>query len=89
MADKCPLGEDCDLTLAYMMGAEKAKDLIVVLRRENERLRAALEEVRVLVFGANRSEARYPLARAALTKGEKPRKTDRRFNNAERIFGDD
>ena len=43
MADKCPLGEDCDLTLAYMMGAEKAKDSIVVLRRENKRLRAALE----------------------------------------------
>lgn len=37
---------------------------------ENEKLRAALEEVRVLVFGANRSEARYPLARAALE--EKP-----------------
>ncbi len=33
---------------------------------EIERLRAALEEVRVLVFGANHSEARYPLARAAL-----------------------
>jgi gamma-glutamyl-gamma-aminobutyrate hydrolase PuuD len=45
MADKCPLGEDCDLTLAYMMGAEKAKDTIVVLKRENERLRAALEEI--------------------------------------------
>lgn len=37
---KCPLGEDCDLTIAYMMGAEKAKDTIVVLRRDNERLRA-------------------------------------------------
>lgn len=47
MADKCPLGEDCDLTLAYMMGAEKAKDTIVVLKRENERLRAALKEVNV------------------------------------------
>lgn len=40
---KCPLGEDCDLTLAYMMGAEKAKDTIKALRAENERLRAALE----------------------------------------------
>lgn len=36
------------------------------LTADNERLRAALEEVRVLVFGANHSEARYPLARAAL-----------------------
>ena len=43
MSDKCPLGDDCDLTLAYMMGAEKAKDTIIVLRRETERLRAALE----------------------------------------------
>lgn len=42
---KCPLGEDCDLTLAYMMGAEKAKDTINSLRAENERLRAALEEI--------------------------------------------
>lgn len=41
--------------------AEAAK-----LAAENGKLRAALEEVRVLVFGANHSEARYPLARAAL-----------------------
>lgn len=33
---------------------------------EIERLRAALEEVKALVFGANHSETRYPLARAAL-----------------------
>ena len=39
---ECPLGEDCDLTLAYMMGAEKAKDTIIALRGDNERLRAAL-----------------------------------------------
>ncbi len=44
MAD-CPLGEDCDLTLAYMMGAEKAKDTIKVLRAENTKLRAALEKI--------------------------------------------
>lgn len=41
MAD-CPLGEDCDLTLAYMMGAEKAKDTIKALRAENAKLRAAI-----------------------------------------------
>lgn len=23
---KCPLGEDCDLTIAWMLGYEKAKD---------------------------------------------------------------
>jgi cobalamin biosynthesis Co2+ chelatase CbiK len=36
------------------------------LRAEVERLTAALEEVRVLVFGANNSDLRYPKARAAL-----------------------
>jgi hypothetical protein len=36
------------------------------LTAEVERLRAALEEVRGLVFGANHSEARYPKAHAAL-----------------------
>ena len=104
---KCPLGEDCDLTLAYMMGAEKAKDAITALRAEiegwakrerevidaipphylrdppdggdvklhegvqrmaaeNDRLRAALQEVKPLVLGANHSEARYPKARALI-----------------------
>ena len=36
------------------------------LEQENVRMRAALEEVKALVFGANHSETRYPLARAAL-----------------------
>ena len=27
----CPLGEDCDLTIAWMAGAEKAKDRIAAL----------------------------------------------------------
>ena len=40
---------------------------ITALRAENERLREALEEVRALVLGANHSETRYPLARAALS----------------------
>lgn len=39
---KCPLGEDCDLTLAYMMGAEKAKDTIKALRAEVDRLQGNL-----------------------------------------------
>jgi len=42
MAD-CPLGEDCDLTLAYMMGAEKEKDTIKALLAENAKLREALK----------------------------------------------
>jgi len=36
------------------------------LKDGEARLRAALEEVKALVFGANHSETRYPLARAAL-----------------------
>jgi len=42
---KCPLGEDCDLTLAWMMGAERAKDTIKAQAAEIERLRAALREI--------------------------------------------
>lgn len=38
---------------------------------ENTRLRAALEEIKALVLSANHSEARYPLARAALAGAEK------------------
>jgi hypothetical protein len=39
---ECPLGEDCDLTLAYMMGAEKAKDIIKAQAKEIKRLHALL-----------------------------------------------
>lgn len=67
---KCPLGEDCDMTLAWMMGAERAKDTIKAQANEIDKLRAALEEVRTLVFGANHSETRYPLAHAALGGGD-------------------
>ena len=39
----CPLGEDCDLTLAWMMGAEDARDKtkaqIAALEAENNRLK--------------------------------------------------
>lgn len=44
------------------------------LRAENEKLRAALEEVRALVLSANHSETRYPLARAALSEPLPPEK---------------
>jgi myo-inositol-hexaphosphate 3-phosphohydrolase len=40
---QCPLGEDCDLTLAWMMGAEDARDKtkaqIAALEAENNRLK--------------------------------------------------
>jgi hypothetical protein len=55
---------DAAIALAALNSGE---DLQRVMR-ENERLRAALEEVRVLVFCANHSETRYPKARAALTQ---------------------
>jgi hypothetical protein len=65
MADKCPLGEDCDLTLAYMMGAERAKDTIVVLRAENERLKAALR--RISLGSQNSGTTKEDLGREART----------------------
>lgn len=39
---KCPLGEDCDMTLAWMMGAERAKDTIKAQAAEIEKLRKDL-----------------------------------------------
>jgi hypothetical protein len=44
-SEKCPLGDDCDLTLAWMMGAERAKDTIKSQAAEIERLRAALKQI--------------------------------------------
>jgi hypothetical protein len=42
---QCPLGEDCDLTTAWMLGRQSAKDeaaaRIEALEAENARLRAA------------------------------------------------
>jgi len=53
-----------------MSGAEaNTDDLIQEAADEIEKLRAALEEVRPLVLGANQSKDRYPKTRAAL--GEK------------------
>ena len=43
MSDSCPLGEDCDLTAAYMAGHERGKDAlhnrIAALEAENARLK--------------------------------------------------
>ena len=95
MSDReCPLGEDCDLTVAWMAGAEdvrqtyraRLEEMTVqrdLARYEAEELRKradfaenryhelmmALNELRPLVFGANRHEERYPRA-VAILKGE-------------------
>ena len=39
---QCPLGENCDLTTAWMAGAAKAQDQIKAQAAEIERLRAKL-----------------------------------------------
>ena len=41
----CPRGEDCDMTLAYMVGRGRKDDDMAVLRAEIERLRLALSDV--------------------------------------------
>jgi len=40
----CPLGEDCDLTLAWMMGADDARD------RAKARIEALEEKLEMAVF---------------------------------------
>ena len=42
---RCPLGEDCDLTIAWMAGAAKAQDQIKAQAAEIERLKAKLAMV--------------------------------------------
>lgn len=66
---KCPLGEDCDMTLAWMMGAERAKDTIKAQAAEIEKLRAALRETLEV---ASRCEGGTYIerARAALGGGD-------------------
>ena len=55
-------------SLVFSKGEEvkKLKEALVACKLEVNKLRAALEEGKALVFGANHSETRYPLARAAL-----------------------
>lgn len=73
---KCPLGEDCDLTLAWMMGAERAKDTIKAQAAEIEQLRAAVRQIsRMKVFpdaAINQATlvAAIEIARAAFAQQE-------------------
>jgi hypothetical protein len=91
---QCPLGDDCDLTVAWMAGAEDvrqtyrakldeaaAREGLARYEADQLRMRAdaaenrchelwmALDQLRPLVFGANRHAERYPRA-VALLKGE-------------------
>ena len=72
----------CDLAERHM--EEKHR-----LRADNERLRAALQDV----YMTTRCDKTAAKARAALAAQPAPGKveprTDSRYNNAERIFGDD
>lgn len=43
---KCPLGEACDLTIAWMAGAAKAQDQIKAQAAEIERLRGEVARLR-------------------------------------------
>jgi len=44
-AKACPLGDECDLTVTYMAGAEKANDTIRQQEQEIERLRSIIREI--------------------------------------------
>lgn len=41
---QCPLGKDCDLTLAWMLGRESAKDEIAALKKQLEAARRDAKE---------------------------------------------
>lgn len=55
-----------DIVERLRLDAEPTEGDMEEAATEIERLREALEEVRLLVLGANHSEVRYPKARAAL-----------------------
>jgi hypothetical protein len=56
---QCPLGEDCDLTIAWMKGAEDARK---ESRTRIAALEAALEEMRELFFECMGAQKSHPLA---------------------------
>ena len=59
---QCPLGENCDLTTAWMAGAAKAQDQIKAQAAEIERLEKACSE------WAEVSQSNYHRAKAAEAK---------------------
>jgi hypothetical protein len=66
------LHDTADLQPRIHNGLSAASATITRLTARVAKLEAALEEVRVLVFCANHSEARYPKARAALSPAITP-----------------
>ena len=60
----CPLGEDCDLTLAWMMGAEDARD------RAKARIEALTEQLEAARLDAKEAEAYSVWLEAKLGKTE-------------------
>ncbi|MFN6976781.1 MAG: hypothetical protein ACK4OP_01535 [Gemmobacter sp.] len=73
---KCPFGDDCDLTVAWMAGQAEARaslsDRIVELKTQigfaridadNQRARAEAAEIDIQVLRAERDEALAELAR--------------------------
>jgi hypothetical protein len=71
----CPLGEDCDLTLAWMMGATEARDRakarIAALEVKLEKAVGALDQI---AGKAPYADDPYDIARATLAEieGDKP-----------------
>ena len=45
-SNKCPLGDDCDLLIAYQHGADSMKDELEKVQAERDKLREALERIK-------------------------------------------
>jgi len=61
----CPLGEDCDLTIAWMKGAEDARD------RARSRIEALIEQLEAARLDAREAEAYSVWLERRLAKAEK------------------
>jgi outer membrane protein TolC len=71
---QCPLGEDCDLTLAWMMGADDARDKAKArIEALEAKLAKAVEALDQIAGKAPYADDPYDIARAALAelKGDK------------------
>jgi outer membrane protein TolC len=71
----CPLGEDCDLTLAWMKGAEDARDRAKArIEALEAKLAKAVQALDRIAGKAPYADDPYDIARAALAEltGDKP-----------------
>ena len=62
---QCPLGDDCDLTVAWMLGRQNAKDEIAALK---EQLEAARRDAKEAEAYAGELEAKLAKAMTALVE---------------------